>query len=84
MHFLQRHQDLLPANVEAPLEDPAFSQRRARQALLGAYVFRVALYAGRITAYSSGNGDPRKAMVTFNYQKVGSSLWRQMTLSVIQ
>ncbi len=51
---------------------------------LGAYVFRVAISDARITAYNPGDGDSRKATVTFKYQKVGSSRWRHMTINVIE
>jgi len=44
---------------------------------LGAYVFRVAISDARIKAYD-------RKTVTFKYQKVGSSRWRHMTLTVFE
>ena len=44
---------------------------------LGAYVFRVAISGARIENYDGSR-------VTFKYQKVGSSKWRRMTLSVFE
>lgn len=44
---------------------------------LGAYVFRVAISNSRITGYDG-------KQVTFKYQKVGSSKWRSITLSVME
>lgn len=55
----------------------AVGDGRAVMKYLGAYVFRIAISDARIVAYDG-------QQVTFRYQKVGSSKWRQMTLSALE